>query len=488
MINPELWKVRMRQIGVAITVQNRFEEADLAIRRWRSVLPAGAVLFVVDDASDTPYPRADFRFEAQAGIPRAKNKCLELLEDANVEHAFLSDSDFYPTAKDWWRPYILSPEPHLSYQFEDFQGPVKLHDMIELYRDEKHVAYSAQRGCMLYYHLPTVLPQVGGFDPIYGRGMYEHTDLANRIHAAGLTTWRYADVVGSERLFHSMDEWREVSKRSIPDQEIKDLSERNCKIHNERHSIRYAAYVPYREEPPGTSNVLITTLLTANPDPQRGIKWDPSAKALAPWLETVERGEYPGVVLADELHQKDLKGYSSVKAERVPSSKMNVYYQRWMHIYQYLREHSEIQWVWCTDGSDVEVLRDPFEGMITGKLYVGEENKFLDNSWMRTHHPARSLQQFIHENRTKQLLNAGVVGGDRATVMEFAQLMVTEYNDIQCSRFWKSDPSRGTEIGDMASFNKVAYEQFGGNLVHGPEVTTEFGKFKDNGKARFKHK
>jgi hypothetical protein len=46
-----------------------------------------------------------------------------------------------------------------------------------LYRDDKHVAYTGQRGVMLYYHR-SAIEKVGGFDPVYGRGMYEHSDLA----------------------------------------------------------------------------------------------------------------------------------------------------------------------------------------------------------------------------------------------------------------------------------------------------------------------
>lgn len=473
------------KIGVAITVHNRFAETDECVRRWRALLPAGAVMIVVDDGSDIPYPRADFRFEQSVGIARAKNKCLELLEDLDVRHAFLSDNDFWPIANEWWRPYIQSPEPHLSYQFFDFSGAYKLHDVVELYRDDKHFALSAQRGCMLYYDLHQVLPEVGGFDPIYGRSLYEHTDLADRIHAAGLTTWRYADVVNSHKFWHSLDEHQQV-KRTISTDELNELNKRNQKIFDKRHGQHYKAFVPYREEPLGSSNVLITTLLTSNVDPQRGVKWKASSEAIAPWLESVERGGWNGIVLADELKSKDLRGYSA-KVVQVPASNMNVYYQRWLHIYQYLREHSEVQWVWCTDGSDVEILRDPFEKMVCGKLYVGVENGRVGSNWMKQNHPSTTLQRFIVQNESKPLLNAGVVGGDRWMVMDFAQQIVTLYNDVKSARFWNKETSR-EDIGDMAAFNKVAYESFGSNLIYGPEVTTEFGKHEDNGKAKFQHK
>ncbi|KFC88020.1 Uncharacterised protein [Hafnia alvei] len=77
--------------------------------------------------------------------------------------------------------------------------------MAEQYRDNKNVTYTCQRGVMLYYHR-SAIEKVGGFDTVYGRGMYEHPDLALRIHNAGLTTWAFADVVGSEKLIYSLDE------------------------------------------------------------------------------------------------------------------------------------------------------------------------------------------------------------------------------------------------------------------------------------------
>ncbi len=472
------------KVGVAITTHNRHDIAVETVRRWKVFLPKDAVLIVVDDASDVPFPDATFRFEQNVGIAAAKNKCLELLEDAGVEHAFLSDSDCYPKTKSWWKPYVESPEPHLSYQFLDLVGPVKLHDMKEVYRDTNHVAYSGQRGCMLYYHLPTVLPTVGGFDPIYGRALYEHGDLANRIHASGHTTWRYADVVGSEKLFHSMDEYVQV-KRTVPKAEQNELTKRNLGMYNQRKWNGYKAFVPYRSVE-GTRDLVITTLLTANKDPQRGFKWAPDAKAISPWLESMERGGWEGLVLTDELEHLPV-GYE-IGLEMVEKSTMNVYHQRWMHIYQYLRAHEEIRWVWCTDGSDVEVLRDPFADMAHGKLYCGTEPGPVNTPWMRQNHQADILQRFIKgRDANSPLLNAGVVGGDRKTIMELAHGIIKIYYDIDIERFSEND-SPGKEVGDMAAFNKVAYEQFGARLVTGPHVTTTFKAYTDNGTAKFKHK
>lgn len=144
----------------------------------------------------------------------------------------------------WHLPYIESPEPHLAYQFLDLAGQNKLNDLSVLYRDDQHVAYTGQRGVMLYYHR-SAIEKVGGFDPVYGRGMYEHSDLALRIHNAGMTTWAYADVVGSEKLIHSLDE-HEAVERSVPKPDRQALVERNVKIHNERRDAGFTGYVEYR--------------------------------------------------------------------------------------------------------------------------------------------------------------------------------------------------------------------------------------------------
>lgn len=471
------------KIGVGITTHNREEVTNQTVARWRALLPKDAVLVVVDDASDTRYPKADFRFENNVGIARAKNKCFELLEDQGVTEFFLADNDCYPKHKGWWKPYVESPEPHLSYQFLDLQGPIKLHDIFMLYQDDEHTSYSGQRGCLLYYN-EVVLHTVGGFDPAYGRALYEHSDLANRIHAAGLTTWRYADLTNSHKIWHSMDEWAQVV-RTIPQIEQNTLVHRNANMHNKRKQQGYKAFVFYREQV-GTVDVLLTSFLTKNPDPQRGYKWDPNPDFLTEYLESVERNNQTAFVLADEL-RKLPKGYAGSQIVQVNSSTMNVYYQRWLHIYQYLRRNPQIRYVWCTDGTDVEVLRDPFKSMAPGKLYCGVERHLVSDTWMLKNHPAQRFVPFFKEYGAEPLLNAGVVGGDRHTVMDLAQKIVTLYYDIECDRLWEKDASK-KDVGDMAAFNKVAYQSFGSRLVHGPEITTEFKAFTDNGKAKFRHK
>lgn len=172
------------RIGISISTHQREDVLKRALEQHMKHLPAGAQVVVVDDGSKPAAVVPDgvqlLRHETSLGIVASKNASLTALMDAGCEHLFLWDDDAWPIADNWHQPYIDSPEPHLAYQFLDLAGPRKINDMTVLYRDDKHIAYTGQRGVMLYYHR-SAIEKVGGFDPVYGRGMYEHPDLALRF-------------------------------------------------------------------------------------------------------------------------------------------------------------------------------------------------------------------------------------------------------------------------------------------------------------------
>ena len=312
--------LKTENIGIAISTHNRHDVLSRALEYQLKFLPAGALVVVIDDGSSksvkVPEGVRVIRHDVSHGIVAAKNASLQALIDAGCEHLFLWDDDAWPIAGDWERPYIESPEPHLAYQFQDFATGQKLNDIAVLYRDDRHIAYTGQRGVMLYYHR-SAIEKVGGFDRIYERGMYEHSDLALRIHNAGLTSWAFADVVGSEKLIYSLDEHQAV-ERSVPKPDREAQVKRNVTIHNERRNNGYTDYAEYRQQ----RNVVITTLLTSQPDPQRGTKMTASPDLLAKWAASVKGGD--AVVLADELNTAPA-GASLVA---VPDVKMNVYFRR----------------------------------------------------------------------------------------------------------------------------------------------------------------
>lgn len=452
------------RIGIALTTHNRPDVLRKSLEQHLKFLPAGAFVLVVDDGSMPPVIEPEYvhliRQDKSLGIVASKNASLAALMDADCEHLFLWDDDAYPIADNWHLPYIESPEPHLAYQFLDLAGLRKLHDIAELYRDDRHVAYTGQRGVMLYYHR-SVIEKVGGFDPVYGRGMYEHSDLALRIHNAGLTSWAYADVVGSDKLIYSLDEHEQVS-RSVPQSNREEQVKRNVKIHNERRDSGYTGWAEYRRQ----RNAVITTLLTSQPDPQRGTRMKPEQAIIAKWSASIKGGE--AVILADEFEYSP-PGQLTV---RVPVVDMNVYFRRWLHIWQYLRDNSQFRFVWCTDGTDVEMLRAPWGEMEPGKIYVGSEPKTYADAWAREKHPERIYQQFLEQHRNETMLNAGLLGGHREDVMAFAHGIVRLYYRIESQRFWKTEQA-GAAIGDMIAFGIVA-KQFGDRVVTGPQVHTVF--------------
>jgi hypothetical protein len=177
------------KIGIAISTYNRPDLFKQTLAEWQKYKPPGAELIVVRD-----------RDEKRMGIPKIKNLCLKLLESQGVTDYFLVDDDVVPLSEDWYKAYIESGQNHLMLQF-DIPG----NKLTEIYRDDKIVAYNKTRGAMLYAR-QIVLDTVGGLDESYGLGWFEHTDWTNRIHNAGLTEHRAADVVGSNKLLYCLDQ------------------------------------------------------------------------------------------------------------------------------------------------------------------------------------------------------------------------------------------------------------------------------------------
>lgn len=451
-------------IGIAISTHNRHDVLSRALDHHLKHLPAGALVVVIDDGSSKPVSVPDgvrlIRCDMSRGIVAAKNSSLEALIDAGCEHLFLWDDDAWPVAGGWECPYIESPEPHLAYQFQDFATGQKLNDIAVLYRDDKHVAYTGQRGVMLYYHR-SAIDKVGGFDSIYQRGMYEHSDLAMRIHNAGLTSWAFADVVGSSELIYSLDEHQAV-ERSVPKPDREAQVKRNVTIHNQRRDEGYTGFADFRQQ----RNVVITSLLTSQPDPQRGSKMTASPDMLAKWAASVKGGD--ALALADELTNAP----AGALLVSVPDVKMNVYFRRWLHIWQHLRDHPEYQFVWCTDGTDVEMLREPWQEMDQGKIYVGSEPKTYADAWAKQNHPEAIYQSFLADHQHDVMLNAGLLGGSREDVMAIAHGIVRLYYQIESLRYWGKEKSAAA-VGDMLAFGIVVH-RYADRLVTGPRVHTVF--------------
>jgi hypothetical protein len=465
------------RIGIGVTSHNRHEVTRKTLEQIKRRLPAGATLAVVDDASTIePLFFVNYRFDTNVGIARAKNKCLELLD--GCDHIFLFDDDTFPIADDWWKPYVESPEAHLMYIFEDFADGKQLFDTARVYDDGQHIAYSHARGCMLYFKR-RALDAVGGFDPAFGKWGHEHINLSDRINAAGLTTFPYMDVAGSNKLIHSGDEHRNVHT-TVPGSERGKCLTRNLKLYDERGGMPY--YVEYRAPEGGQHDAVLCCYFVGMVDPQRGEGWVANSSELTVLVESVD-AVAPTACLA-------ILNNASVAAVlggvEVPTGKVSPYWQRWISLYQFLMANPNLRNVWCVDATDVEMLRNPFDSMEPGVLYVGDEQGTkLGIPWMFSNHPSRTLQLFFRQNANLPLLNCGVLGGSRDIVMEFIRKLLVAYAKNREDMKYKRDASVG-EI-DMGLFNWIAHTMRH-RIVHGPKVTTKFKAFKDNGTAWWRHK
>lgn len=218
------------RIGIGVTSYNRREVFEHTLSEIKKFAPKNSKIVIVDDGSDIPLEVADYRFEVNQGSPVAKNKCFELLDDC--EHIFLFDDDIYPISKHWYKPYINSKEPHLNYTFKY---------VADIWND--HKVFDNPNGCMMYYH-KSILEKVGGFDTGFYKYGYWHGSMSCRIYNAGLTSFPFMDVMGSENLFYSLDEHRKV--KSATSKQF-DFIPKNKKRYLDM--LGSSAYFPYKSTP-----------------------------------------------------------------------------------------------------------------------------------------------------------------------------------------------------------------------------------------------
>ncbi len=465
-------------IGIGITTRNRadvFPKTYAEIRR----LSPGAHIVVVDDASSIPVEGLNdvIRFDENVGIARAKNAAIEALYDAGCQHIFLFDDDCYPLVEEWWKPYVESPEPHLMRIFEDLSGAKKLRDIEKIYEGNGLVAYTGPRGMMLYVDR-LVLDVVGGMDLAYGKWGYEHGDWSNRIHNAGLTTFRFADVIGSDKLIYSMDEHLAVNRGTAPAERAAAVKENVKLYHANWNSSEFKSFRPPHD-------VVLTCLFTGKRDPQRPRAEKPGPRALDALLESLRGREV--FVFTDENKQSREVGVGNYVHADFGSD--NVYFERWIAYYRWLRDHPEVRFVWMVDGTDVVMLREPFD-IQRGKLYVGSEPATLSTPWLRKHHPAKAVVELIGAKPDGLLYNAGLIGGDRDTVLEFLRDMVALWGTNKVDVFHRKDSTLG--LGDMGALNVILHgESWQGRIVTGPSVHSVFKAFQNAEtapEARWAHK
>lgn len=459
------------KVGIGISSHNRPEVLEQALKWHRAFLPEGAKLVIVDDASSVPIKGADFRFEHNAGISAAKNKCIELLEGS--EHIFLSDDDCFPKTKDWHLPYINSGIKHLSFTFPKLiSGRNNGRNLLGTRNGIS--SYGSPCGCMLYIHR-SVIDKIGGFDVDYPQWGFEHVDYSNRAFNAKLTPQRYLDVAHSLDLFHSLDYHQEVAG-SVPGS-VRSLAipANRMRFAKNQRSFEKMPYKPLGEG----KNVLLAAYLNSVPDPQRKHHWEGDVSEVAPLLDSCNANGVDYRLFHDCL---DVMGHNFVKVAPQGEYAPNVY--RWFQYFEWLKENP-VDHVFMVDSTDVEVLRNPFQALNYNKLYTGDEyNMTVDNYWMRKHQEPHlkslgSYRAMIQSVGRETLPNCGIVGGGYDVVMEYLSYRV-ELHEKHTKGVLAST--------DMAIHNYILARYFKGRITQGLKVNTRFKMNEYNGISLFRHK
>lgn len=209
-------------------------------------------------------------------------------------------------------------------------------------------------------------------------------------------------------------------------------------------------------------NVILTNYLCLK-DPQNNEDWtiENKDKILKPLWSSAKKNECEVVILEDTGDDD------------------NPYFQRWINIEKCLEENKDIDKVFCVDAGDVLMLKNPFEELIDGVIYIGTQNEKVGTLWLIYNHNSYPEIDFINLYRDHKLLNAGILGGDREVVLDY----VKEINRLRAET-----KKAHRSLTDMCIFNIVGWTKFKSKMVIGKMVNTNFGEFETNETSWFKHK
>ena len=219
-----------------------------------------------------------------------------------------------------------------------------------------------------------------------------------------------------------------------------------------------------------TPDIVLTWLLNAVPDPQRRHRLPGDPGLLAVLRDSVNAHGRHLVVLTDCLDEPDDPGATFVRVD--PGG--NPYFYRWRLADYWLGNHPEVQRAWCVDGTDVEMLNDPFPHMTPGTVYVGSEPSLIGGRagpWLKQH--GRSAVAFLNEHGNLPVVNVGIIGGDRADVGAIAHALAER-----------------EALGDdyeMGTFQQLIYTDYPDHVT-GPQVHTVFRANDRSAPAWWRHK
>ena len=200
------------------------------------------------------------------------------------------------------------------------------------------------------------------------------------------------------------------------------------------------------------------------------------------WRNSVQKTGVEAIVFTDE-EQPELSALGVNIGTVIGSVEWtNQIDCRWLIAYEFLKLNKGIEYFFMTDISDVTLLKNPFDFVEKGKVYVGDETVKVFNEWIM------SRVDLIGENecrenilalRDKPLLNCGIFGGHRDTIMPVMEDICKKLEDYQVTE----------DTIDMVVMNEVLHSKYSDIIVHGSPLNTDFWKWDfDNKECYFQHK
>ena len=209
---------------------------------------------------------------------------------------------------------------------------------------------------------------------------------------------------------------------------------------------------------------------------------------LAKLAESTQRFDVPVKLLTNFDKVQEIDNVEQIKMPLFDGYlNLGLYFHRWEICYNYLLNHSEIAKAALVDVGDVEMLNYPFNEMQDNLLYFGDEPNDLGTSIISADNKPAYMSDFLSVNQSLQVLNPGVIAGNRAILLEYLGLMVKLLTDDQVSQL-KDNEEKHLGNFEMALMNYVAYRYFSTRLRHGRRVSTRFSMWDRQSNAWFKHK
>ncbi len=210
---------------------------------------------------------------------------------------------------------------------------------------------------------------------------------------------------------------------------IKEFSERDNLNSSNRKSSRRVFLLP---EDNNLSEAIITCYFSSKPDPQHGVvRSNPNINYIAPWYNSIIKQNIQGVILYDNLPSSFVKNYEkpNIRFRRAKLGEFSIFEERWFLYHSFLKD-TRIKKVFFTDVNDVYINNNPFKvfNIKPGEVYVGRDREIniANSNWMNL-----EINQFFSDSGLRipygfyfmPLFNAGLLGGERTTMLFFISEM-----------------------------------------------------------------